>query len=392
MAQNNMFKKEKSPDVSIDEALEMFLALTYPQGVPDDVDKEKLFALLRSKISQDRPDWAEKSEAAKPAPKTVTEGENYSKIKQAIIDQSNQPEIPQDPEERYLYERKQEALANLERKKEEEQEAADQAALRQKLIEQNKEHQDKELLNKAQQVKLELQKRLNLSGALSAPGFSDEGGSSALDELNTAPLQLDDDQLDVDFDNDSGELSGAPKNRELEMYKSIAKLDRDDRIKAMRAFNDSRRKMIGDKKSVLKPRDSFNTKGDERFSMDVNLSLDLNDDPGRRFLDYLQEKRSRKSFFSNDLKRGKAAHELVTSMNIDENSFSNQRTGSSMPETNDPMERAAAKGASDLMSLSNQRRDESFAGAYSKTDYTDAMRNSFGENNTKKRKGLLLED
>lgn len=283
-------KKNKSPDVSIDEALEMFLTLTYPGGVPEEVDKEQLLNMLRDKIAEDRPDWAEKSEASKPAQKPVMDGENYSKIKQAIIEQSNRPEIPEDPEERYLYERKQEALANLNKKLIQEREEAKRQELLRRLNEQNRERnlesREKDSLGNIPQFGFEPKEGSLLPRQFTVPQFSGEDQSSG--------LKLEENEnLKIGFDDQEAGLSGDEADRQVEMFKAIEKLDRQDRINAMRAFNDSRRKMIGTKKSVLKPRDSFTDKGDDRFSMDTDNTPTEKDDNERRFLNYLHERRAK---------------------------------------------------------------------------------------------------
>ncbi len=52
---------DKAPDVSIDEALRLFLSIAYPQGLPEGADEEQLMNLLRDKVALDRPEWGRAS-------------------------------------------------------------------------------------------------------------------------------------------------------------------------------------------------------------------------------------------------------------------------------------------------------------------------------------------
>ncbi|HWO24700.1 MAG TPA: hypothetical protein VNO30_38420 [Kofleriaceae bacterium] len=117
------------PPVSIDEAIELFLAITCPGGVPEGVDREVLVSKLRERIAADRPEWA----AASAPPATVappTPEVSYAQRKAAAVERARQAEIPSDPEERYFEERRQEARRNRELRDKE----AEDAATRQRLI------------------------------------------------------------------------------------------------------------------------------------------------------------------------------------------------------------------------------------------------------------------
>ncbi|MES1241368.1 MAG: hypothetical protein ABUT39_07100 [Acidobacteriota bacterium] len=46
------------PAVPVDEALELFLALAFPNGLPEGIDRAALVEQMRTRIAGDRPEWA----------------------------------------------------------------------------------------------------------------------------------------------------------------------------------------------------------------------------------------------------------------------------------------------------------------------------------------------
>jgi hypothetical protein len=119
----------ETPPISIDAAIELFLSITCPGGVPEGAERDALVGKLRERIAADRPDWAAASApAATPAPPAPDAG--YAQRKAAAVERARQAEIPSDPQERYLEERRQEARRNRERRDEE----AEETATRQRLI------------------------------------------------------------------------------------------------------------------------------------------------------------------------------------------------------------------------------------------------------------------
>lgn len=46
------------PAVPVDEALELFLALAFPDGLPEGIDRAALVEQMRARIAGDRPEWA----------------------------------------------------------------------------------------------------------------------------------------------------------------------------------------------------------------------------------------------------------------------------------------------------------------------------------------------
>ena len=132
--------KRPPPDVSIDEALNLFFALTYPKGPPEGIDREALLETLRAKIAADRPEWAATQEersqrnGASPAPAAEPGAESYSQLKAKLGEQARREEIPEDSEERFFYHRHQEARENRERQRAEAREEQVREDLRKRLI------------------------------------------------------------------------------------------------------------------------------------------------------------------------------------------------------------------------------------------------------------------
>lgn len=308
----NSNKNNTTPEVSIDEALELFIAITYPQGIPEDVDKNKLFSTLKTQIAQDRPEWAAKSNDTNKKTASPASSGNYKEIKEAIIAKSNESDVPEDPEDRYLYERKQKALENLEAKKAEEKESTYKEELRKRIIEKNRsENVDEDFLNKTLKIKLELQKKLvslqNPSALahdkrdIDKPVFSESKNKthdvSFTDSDIESPILFDSELsgeflIDDEIDNTKASISS---------IKNIENLSRTDRINAMQEFNNARRSSMQTKESVLRPRMSarLDAEEDERFSMGIDEKNEIEKSNSHQsedtFLSYIHKSRKRKS-------------------------------------------------------------------------------------------------
>lgn len=131
----------QTPAVSIDEALELFLLVSFPQGLPEGVDREELLQRLRAQVAADRPEWAAASEASAPPPAdppapppAAAAPGAYAALKDEIVRKAQLPDIPSDPEERYFHERAEEARRNREQRAEERLEAEAKQALIKELI------------------------------------------------------------------------------------------------------------------------------------------------------------------------------------------------------------------------------------------------------------------
>lgn len=117
------------PEIPVDEALELFLALTFPNGFPEGVDRDQLIAQMRARIARDRPEWAAASNAVPPPPPA-----SYSEVKAAAVEKAQQPDLPSDPQERYLEERRREADEHREQRQEEARIAEARAELVRRLL------------------------------------------------------------------------------------------------------------------------------------------------------------------------------------------------------------------------------------------------------------------
>jgi hypothetical protein len=121
------------PAVSVDEALELFLALTFPRGLPEGIDRDRLVEQMRAKIAGDRPEWAAASRAAAP-PAPETPAASYSEVKAAVAQKALQPDLPSDPQERYLEERRREADEHRAQRQEEARAEEARAELAQRIV------------------------------------------------------------------------------------------------------------------------------------------------------------------------------------------------------------------------------------------------------------------
>ncbi len=144
--------KIEVPNISIEEALRLYLSLIYPKGLPTGVDIDQLRALLVKKIAKDRPDWDNKFRR-KEESKIINTEKSYSQLKQELIQKSRESEVPSDPDEKFFYFRAQEALRNRIMRKEEEKENKKKNELIQRLINSKKGKIYKPSLEKILEIK-----------------------------------------------------------------------------------------------------------------------------------------------------------------------------------------------------------------------------------------------
>jgi hypothetical protein len=270
---------QKTPDISIDDALDLFLAVTYPNGIPEGVDKEQLMKALKQKIAKDRPEWAKAGGDSSRASQTGDSNpQSYSQVKEEITQKAQQEEIPEDPEERYLYERRKEARRNREQKKAEEKEDKIREDLRKRLTAQKK-GTDDQTLEKALQIRQVLEQRvhqvlqnqppsteekpsnLNLSiqpANITIPGFT------SLKNLPTA----------APMDNLAPGLptweSRTGKEGAREFLNSIKDLDPDEKVRSFREFNRARRSKLKSREELLSSRRPKRSGSDERMAMTMD--------------------------------------------------------------------------------------------------------------------------
>lgn len=289
----------EKPDISIEDALNLFLAVTYPNGIPGDVDKEQLMKILRQKIAKDRPQWAqadeEKNRLAHCDPHP--DRQSYAQVKEKITQKAQQEDIPSDPEERYLYERHKEALQNREQKKTEEREHKIREDLRQRLSARKKDDDD-QTLEKAMLIRKALEQRLrraletrgqpeleqpekekpgklnvnnvnNVSPGLQpatigmdglAPLKYQPGPAVSVDDLAPAPPTWE---------------SIPPKEKAREFFSAIKDLDPDEKVRSFREFNRARRSNLKNRDELLSPRRPSKHEPDERMAMGMAMDMDM---------------------------------------------------------------------------------------------------------------------
>jgi hypothetical protein len=269
--------KQKTPDISIDDALNLFLAVTYPNGIPEGVDKEQLMEALRQKISKDRPQWAKADEERTPPSSSSPPGQSYSQVKEEIICKAQQEEVPRDPEERYLYERRKEARQNREQKKAEEKEDKIQEDMRKRLIAQKKGTHD-QTLERALQIRQVLEQRVHQVLQIQ-PHSTNEKPSNI--NINMQPANIAVTGLTplknqptpaIPVDNLAPALeSKTGKQGAREFLNSIKDLDPDEKVRSFQEFNRVRRSKLKSREELLSSRrPSGACKRAEALSIDLD--------------------------------------------------------------------------------------------------------------------------
>ena len=297
----------KPPDVSIDEALRLFLALSYPDGPPEGVDAEQLLEAMRQKVAADRPEWAAASAARKAPP--LTDGEasaaepGYSRVKAEIAERARREEVPDDPEERYFHDRAKEARENRERRRAEEREDRVREELRQRFVAEKKGADEASLgrVLRIRQVLEERVRRVLETKAKEAP---------VQEKLKTGgPTRL---ALGRPMPEAAGPLvfSGAEPSatqRGLsmpdegrELVEHLRNLEPSEQIESLRQFNRARREQLRSRSDVLgsrRPRrpfrryESLEVEGGETADP---IGLELEDSSSARDFELSMSSRRRK--------------------------------------------------------------------------------------------------
>jgi hypothetical protein len=276
------------PGVSIDEALELYFSIAL-NGVKDEDAKAKLLAALREKVAKDRPEWAQSyANENNPAAESAT---RYSEIKAQIVEKANAEEIPQDPEEKYLYLRRKEARENALRKKELEEAQLKEEALREALIQQ-KQTQEDEVLQRAALIKkiiLEKAKQKmspQFGAAASLSNFSAQAETRqqnviAFSETAKSPEQKTDEGVFNSNALTNEKRLNEGKPNATEWFKDFKSLSMDDRINSIREYNIKKRGMLQTRQELMWDRQSRGRKKNDEFLLEgshpelgIILSLD----------------------------------------------------------------------------------------------------------------------
>lgn len=292
-----MTQQKNIPEVSIDEALELYLSIACPNGLPEGAEKDRILDMMREKISKDRPEWAEASKTTEQ--EEIKEKENrYSAIKANVIKKAAESEIPEDPEERYLYNRKLEAKENSRQKRAEEKSDSREKKLRNKVI-QDKKEQDDEVVKRAALIKKVI---LDRAASRMAPSYEKTGAlnnekpsfteaKNRVEAINfSGDVGLEE---GISF-NDTGYRTETPERQKTtstdennsvdtkKWFSDFKSLSMDERLESVKAYNKQRRSLLKTReelmwtnRSEIDKSNSFSLEDNER-NVDSGLSIEDN--------------------------------------------------------------------------------------------------------------------
>ncbi|MBC6400866.1 MAG: hypothetical protein GDA37_07640 [Ekhidna sp.] len=295
----------KVPEISIDEALKLYLSVAFPQGLPEGEEGERILKAIKEKIASERPDWAKASGWQNEADE---EPRNYAEVKQAAIEEAAKEDIPEDPEERCLHLRRQEALENSRLKREKATETDRQAAFRKEVIS-KKNEDDRELVKRAALIKKVLlarvrQKKMTPEPSTNQvkpsedPTFSKPrvkpskesttshqqvsfSRSASVGMTDNFSSQLDPININ-DYERKDQKTDQKPDARDW--FKDFKSLSMEDRLKSIQEFNQRKREMLKTKEELMwnslnLPHKSEEMDiGDSDFNMDYGFTFQSDDD------------------------------------------------------------------------------------------------------------------
>ena len=298
-----MAKDNKVPEISIDEALELYISIAFPQGLPEGEQGQEILRVLKKKIAQDRPEWAKASGLADEEALVDDDPRNYAEIKKKAIEEARKEDLPEDSEERYLYLRRQEAIENSQRRKEEQRESQKEESIRKKVIK-KKNTDDQELHRRASLIKKVLLEKARqkmapqLESKKIKPQFSEERDDKtgkarkpfyhaqiAFSETITPGTDTPNGPKVETLDHDSISHDPEPikeKPDAKEWFRDFKSLSMEDRVESIKAYNlkkremmDTKQDLVWDRTSSKKHEDGLSMEVDE-FSFDQGMSLDSN--------------------------------------------------------------------------------------------------------------------
>lgn len=266
---------QKIPDISIEEALDLYLSIAFPQGLPEGSEGDKIREALKKKIIKDRPEWAKAS--GEDNQQEHSETTNYSQIKQERIDQSRLEDIPEDPEEKYLYLRRKEAIENREKKQEEEHENQRKDKVRKTLIEQ-KQAEDESTIKRAALIKKVI---LGKVKERMIPGFGESQTNENVLQTDTTnlsipqskPVSFSDSEQYSKQSNHSEQLTNQrpEKPNPNEWFKGFKSLSMEDRVKSVHEYNMKKREALHTKEELVRPKTKTKKTG---FSLEEKVDRD----------------------------------------------------------------------------------------------------------------------
>ncbi|MEO9484721.1 MAG: hypothetical protein ABJG47_14780 [Ekhidna sp.] len=284
--------KRKVPEISIDEALQLYISMAFPQGLPEGEEGEQILKTIKAKIASERPEWAKASgwQSETEDPK------GYSGIKQKAIEEAAEEDLPEDPEERYLYLRRQEARENSSQKRDEQREEQEKSNFRKELIE-NKTAEDEAILQRAALIKKTLLERARkkVMPEMGKPEMSPSKKQSAerpqiqtKEDAGIHHQQVDITKNVVRQKEKFQHQLDSPKNQldEVDVHESARKPDAkawfkdfkslsvEDRMKSIKSYNDKKREMLDCKEDLMWNRKATQKVKDQLQFDDDNLSMD----------------------------------------------------------------------------------------------------------------------
>lgn len=218
---------EQTPSISIDDALRLFLQFIQPSGLADGPEKDALLEHMRTRVADDRPEWAAASEPPVAPPPPPEASSDYARTKAAIVTAAQAPEIPTDPLERAVWEDRQKAHVNAEQRRADADEDQTRERLRRRAIDEERAFDDV-TIERALRIRRMLEVRL-------ASLASDQVQAPSLDGL--------------------GKLAPAIEPSSIE-FSQPREPDRvsftiEERVELMRAYNAERRALLQHRDDVI---------------------------------------------------------------------------------------------------------------------------------------------
>lgn len=354
--------QKKVPDISIEDALELFLSLAKP--MPNGEGKQALVSQLKDQIAKDRPEWAQadnnqvsdtgqagvvdrstapgKSRRLEPENQSNTtkhtkncSERDYTSVKQSHINAAQQEEVPSDPEERFFYNREKEAEANLRKRREDEEYLAEKEKLQRKCLTPHPEEYDKGLVERALKIKQLILARMqntleHISLENGTTGITHDPRDHRItleknitdkpDSVKRTKLQHE--KPDRETAKGIPPLVHKPENKKNN--KQISKpltvnpgssppkpslpIHKDEsiqlKIEALRQFNEARKNNLKSKKQLLWPRKPLNPETEYQKKMGITIETETSNEKQHALADLPRKKQYKNDIYQlNDKKK-----------------------------------------------------------------------------------------
>ncbi|MEP1032374.1 hypothetical protein [Ekhidna sp.] len=284
--------KKNIPEISIDEALQLYISMAFPQGMPEGEEGERILKIIKEKIASERPEWAKASGWLSDQDEDTG---SYSQLKQRVVEDASKEDLPEDSEERYLYLRRQEAKENSEHKKIEQQEQQAKTDFRKAHVE-SKATKEDELLKRAALIKKVLLERASNK---MMPDFGENkvtaSTSSSVSKPQISAIKHETIHLDKPTSTQKRQevehgrtiSASLDKNNEFrskrkpdakEWFKDFKSLNVEDRVESIKSYNQKKREMLENKLDLMWDGRSSGKKKDalrfnDEFEINQGLSI-----------------------------------------------------------------------------------------------------------------------